>query len=214
MLKHLKIKKSEIASIIIITIIIAFVVTLAETTQKLLYGILVFFIIISINFLGKKLSAYYYDTEIKIKLWELQRYWFRAHDHFHRPFPIGIIFPFITTAFTLGLVNWMACLTFDVKKSIFKAAKRHDKYDYNFSEVTEWQTGLIAIGGLLANFITAIIAIKIGYIEFAKLSIYFMFYNIIPFSDLDGTKIYFADSKLWIISAIIILSATIIAVMA
>jgi len=41
-----------------------------------------------------------------------------------------------------------------------------------------------------------------------------MFYNIIPFSDLDGTKIFFVNRTVWSISAIIILAATIIATMA
>jgi len=50
--------------------------------------------------------------------------------------------------------------------------------------------------------------------EFAKLNIYFMFYNIIPFSDLDGTKIFFVNRTVWSISVIIILAATIIATMA
>ena len=214
MLKHIKIKGSEIASILAATLVIALVISLIETTQIFLYTFLIIFLIILINFFGKKLSAYYYDTEIKVKLWELKKYWFRAHDHFHRPFPIGIILPIITTALTLGLVNWMACLTFDVKKPVYKAARRHDRTDYNFSEVTEWQIGIIATWGLAANLIAALIAIKLGYPEFAKLNIYFMFYNIIPFSDLDGTKIFFVNRTVWSISVIIILAATIIATMA
>jgi hypothetical protein len=214
MLKRMKIKKSEIASIIATTFVLALVITFAETPQILFRTMLIIFLIIMINFFGKKISAYYYDTEIKTKLWELQRYWFRAHDKFHRPFPIGIVLPFITTALTFGLVNWMACLTFDVKKPIYKAARRHDKTDYSFSEVTEWQTGAIATWGLAINLISALVAIKLGYPDFAKLSIYYTFYNIIPFSDLDGTKIFFAHKFLWIVSAIIILSATIIAVIA
>jgi hypothetical protein len=214
MLRFTRIKASEIASIFAATIVIALVISLIETAQIFLYTFLIIFLIILINFFGKKLSAYYYDTEINIKLWEIKRYWFRAQDKFYRPFPIGIIIPLIMYALTLGFVNWMACLTFDVKKPIYKAARRHDKTDYSFSEVTEWQTGAIAAGGLALNLISALIAIKLGYTYFAKLSIYFMLYNIIPLSDLDGNKILFANRTLWIASAIIILAATIITIIA
>lgn len=210
MFKRVKIFESEISSIILASFVIALVVTLLESIQSFAYITLLILIIISINIFGKKITAYYYDTEIKVQLWELKRYWFRAHDKFQHPFPIWIILPIILTTLTMGLVNWMACLTFQVKKPIHKVARRHDKTDYSFSEVTEFQTGVIALGGFIANLIAIFISIKIGIPEFIKLSALYMFYNIFPISDLDGTKIFFANKLLWIVSGVIILSITIL----
>ena len=213
MFKRVKVFGSEITSIILASFVIALVVTLLESIQSFAYITLLILIIISINIFGKKLTAYYYDTEIKVRLWELKRYWFRAHNKFQRPFPIAIILPIILIVLTLGLVKWMGCLTFKVKKPIHKVARRHDKTDYSFSEVTEWQTGAIAVGGFLANLISIFIAVKIGNPEFAKLSALYMFYNIFPISDLDGTKVFFANKVLWIVSAIVILATTILTLM-
>ncbi len=214
MLKHIRIKRGEIASIAAAAVVLAFVFSLVETVQSFLYFLGIMLIIIAGNSFGKKLIAYYYDTEIEITPVELKRYWFRTHDYLQRPFPFGIIFPVITTALTFGLVKWMGCLTFNPKTPVYKAARRHDKFDYNFSEITEWQIGVIATWGLVANLVMAIISIKAGYPEFAKLNIYYMFFNIIPFSSMDGAKMLFAHWLLWIVSAIIVLGATIIALVA
>ncbi len=207
MLKRIKIKKKEIGSILAASLILSFVISLLETLEIFLYTLLAIFIIISINILGKKIAAYYYDSEIEIKLWEIKRYWYKAHFYFQKPFPIGIIFPIITTVFSLGWIKWMACLTFDPKTPIYKAARRHDKTNYSFSEITEWQTGIIAIVGLAANLAAGIIGMKIGLYEFAKLNILYAFYNTIPISDLDGTKIFFAHQTLWAVSAAVLLAA-------
>ena len=58
MWKYLKIKKSEIASIIAATLAIAVVVSLIETTELFLKIALIFFLILIINFAGKKIGAY------------------------------------------------------------------------------------------------------------------------------------------------------------
>jgi hypothetical protein len=212
MFKRVRLTRSEITSILVASAVLAFVISLVKTTQVFLYSLVVVFLILIINTAGKKFSAYYYDTKLEIKLWELKKYGFRAHYYFKKPFPAGVIFPIMTTALSLGTLKWLACLVFDSKTPVYKAARRHDKFDYNFSETTEWQTGVIATWGLAANLIAALIAIKLGYPDFAKLSIFYMVSNIIPFSDLDGNKMLFAHWLLWVVSAVIILGATIIAI--
>lgn len=187
--------KKEITSIIIVVIVLAFVISLVENINIFLNSLILILIIILVNLLTKKATSFYLDSEIETKLWTIKRYGFRPGQKFSNPFPAGLIFPLVTTALTFGYVNWMASLVFDIKPKVYRAAKRHGLY--NFSEIPEYHLGLIAASGIIASLITAIIGYLIGQQEFAKISIYYAFFNMIPFSDLDGNKIFFGSLILW-----------------
>jgi len=190
--------RKEITTIIILTIILAFVISLVETLELFLYALLSVFLIFMINITAKKIISFYFDTEIEIKLWEIKRYGFKTHKHFKRAFPIGAFLPVIAKVLSMGYLNWMACFVFDVKSKIYKAAKRHGLY--TFSEISEFHLGLIAAAGILANLLFAIIGYFIGLPEqmnFVKLSIWFAFFNMLPISDLDGNKLFFGNLVLW-----------------
>lgn len=189
------IDKKEVASIVVISIILAFTLSLVQTWKIFLYTLFSIFLMILVNIFAKKITSYYLDSEIKIKIWEIKRFGFKAHYHFKKAFPAGAFFPIIFTAFSFGYFNWMACLVFDVKTRIYKAAKRHGLY--SFSEIPEYHIGLIAASGIVINLFFAIIAYLIGFQEFAKLSIYYAFFNMLPLSDLDGNKIFFGSLVMW-----------------
>lgn len=202
--------KKEIISVIVITIILGFVISLVETFNLFLYTSLAVFLVIIINILAKKITAFHYDSEIEIKLWEIKRYGYKAHQRLKKPFPAGAFFPIITTAFSFGYINWMACTVFDVKTKIYRAAKRHGLY--KFSEIPEFHIGLIAAAGIAANLLFAVIGYLINYPEFAKLNIYYAFFNMLPLSDLDGNKIFFANLTLWAVLATITLIGVFLAI--
>ncbi len=197
--------KREIFSIIIVTIILAFAINLIETMESFLYTVLAVFLIITINIIAKKIMSFYAESEIEIKLWEITQYGFKAHKHFKRPFPIGAFLPLISKIilFPINGLVWMASLVFDVKPKVYRAAKRHGLY--SFSEMTESHIGIIASAGIIANIIFAVIAYFIGFQEFTRLSIFYVFFNMIPLSDLDGNKIFFGNIVLWSFLAAIVL---------
>jgi len=199
------INSKEIAMFTIVTIILAFSISLIETQEIFLYALLSIFLIILINITAKKVVGFYLDSEIEIKLWEIKRYGFKIQKHFKNPFPSGLAFPLIFTTFSFGYLTWMASLIFDVKPKIYRAAKRHGLY--NFSEMSEYHIGLIASAGIIANLIFSLIGYLIGFEEFAKLNIYYAFWNILPLSDLDGNKIFFGSLVLWSFLASLILIA-------
>jgi len=198
--------KKEIIAIAVITIILAFSISLIKTWEIFLYTLLSILLILIINIFAKKVASFYLDSEIEIKLWEIKRYGFKTHKYFKKPFPAGAFFPIITTAFSLGYLTWMASLVFDVKPKIYRAAKRHGLY--SFSEMTESHLGLIAAAGILANLTFAIMGYFIGLpkeMNFVNLSIGFAFFNMLPISNLDGNKIFFGNLILWSFLASIVL---------
>ena len=204
--------KKEIISIIIVTIILAFSITLIQSMDLFLNVLFFIFLIIVINTLAKKIMGYYFEAEVETKLWEMERYGFlgvigRGFMHpskkFKQALPLGAIMPLVVKVISLGYVNWLASLTFDVKAKKYRTAKRHGFY--SFSEMTEFHIGLIAAAGILANLFFAVIGYLIGATEFARLNIYYAFFNMIPISSLDGNKIFFGSLIIWSFLASIIM---------
>ena len=202
--------RKEIIIITATAIILTFVISMMESMESVRYALISVLIILGLNVFAKKVTAHHYDSEIEIKLWEIKRYgligalsggYMHPSKKFKRAFPAGAFFPVLFAFFTFGTVKWMASLVFDVKAKVHRAAKRHGLW--SFSEMTERHIGLIAAAGITINLLAAIIGYLINQPEFAKLNIYFAFFNMLPLSDLDGNKIFFGNKVLWSFLAII-----------
>ena len=189
--------KKEIAILIITIIVLAFTITLAKDLDLFLYALLGMFIIIMLNTLAKKIMAFNLDSEIEIKLWEFKRFGVKPKQYFRKAFPAGIFIPLVSRIILLPLNGfaWMASLVFETKAKSYRAAKR--KGMYSFSEMTEDHIGFIAAAGILTNLLFALIFYMIGYPFLAKISTWYIFFNLIPISDLDGNKIFFGNLALW-----------------
>jgi Zn-dependent protease len=202
------VNKKEVASLVISSIIIAFSITLVKDLNVFLLVLLGVFILISVNIIIKKFMAYLLESEIEVKIWEIKRWGFRTDQYWKKAFPLGIFMPVLMRVllFSFNGFTWMASLVFDVKAKAYHAAKRHGIY--SFSEMTEEHIGKIAAAGIFANLFLAVLFYLIGGdfgTLFAKLNIWFVFFNMIPLSDLDGNKIFFGNIILWSFLAVITL---------
>lgn len=206
------IKPKEFAFLVLVALITAFAVALTKNLALdltlFLYALLGIFIILILNIIIKKTIAYFLESEIEIKIWEIKRFGFKPGDYFKKAFPMGIFMPLISKILFFGLNGfvWMASLVFDVKAKAYHAAKRHGMY--SFSEMTEDHIGRIAAAGIITNLILAFLFYFIGGefgLIFAKLNIWFAFFNMMPLSDLDGNKIFFGNLALWSFLAVITL---------
>lgn len=199
--------KKEILLIIVISVILAFSISLIETWDLFLYFLLAVFLVILINTFAKKIASYYLDSEVEVKLWEIERYGFKPKKTFKRPFPAGAFLPLISKIFLFpfGSFIWMASFVFDVKPKTYRAVKRHGLY--SFSEMNESHIGWIAGAGIVANLFLGLIGYLVGFDEFARINLYYAFFNMLPISDLDGNKIFFGSLLAWAVLATIILVA-------
>jgi len=195
------ITKKEIFSVITISIVFGVIISLVETINLLLIATLISFLIISINLLAKKITAFYLDIDIETKIWEVKQFWVKRHHHFRKPVQMGIFIPLVLKFLSVGLINWMASLTFDASGKTYRAARRHGIY--SFSEVTEEEMGWIAGAGIIVTLVFGAIGYMIGQETFAKLSIMYAFYNMFPLFDLDGSKIFFGSIPFWSTLAVI-----------
>mgnify|MGYP001559237410 CR=1 FL=1 len=204
-------KLKEIISIIIASLIIAFAITLVENPKIFAYVFSSVFLIILINTLAKKIVAFYLESEIEVKIWQLERWgltgillsggYFHPSKKFKQAFPIGAFLPifFRVIFIPFGSFIWMASLIFDVKTKIYKSAKRHNSI-YSFSEITDYQIGVIASIGIIITLAFAIIGYLINLpieMNFAKLSVFYALFNLLPLSNLDGNKIFFGNKIMW-----------------
>ena len=199
--------KKEITIILITTIVLAFGITLIQDLNLFLYTLLGMFIIILINSIAKKITAFYLDSKIEIKLWEFRQLGFNPTKRFKKAFPAGLIIPIISRVilFPFNGFLWMASLVFDTKAKSYRAAKRHGIY--SFSEMTEDHIGFIAAAGILTNLLFIIIFYMIGYPFLSKISAWYILFNMIPISNLDGNKIFFGNITFWSFLATLVLIA-------
>lgn len=210
--------KKEIFAILTATLSIGTIVSIGvesiEEWQNFFFiSIGTVFLVIIINIIAKKIIATHFESKIKISLWEFSRFLFynpiskklknyKPHQKIKKPFPAGFFMPLIVKFLSAGLLNWMASLTFDVKGTIYRTARKHSMYQY--SEVTEGEMAWIAFAGIFANLIFAILGYMINMPLFSKLNLTYAFYNTIPIGNLDGIKLFFGKKELFWVTAIIV----------
>lgn len=193
--------KKEVFTAILASIILALTASYKDPTA-LKATTLSFLIIVTINILAKKITAYKFEIDIKTKFWDLYQYGLRKDMHFKTPIPLAWL-PLLLALFTKGNLLWLGILEFDAKARPERSTKRHGIY--RFTEITEWHLAWIATWAIIANFASAIIAYILGFELFAKLSIYFIAWSVLPIGRLDGTKIFFGSRALWTVVAAITL---------
>jgi len=83
--------KNEIAYILTTSLVLGFVLSLNKTVDTLfiqfLYATLAICLVILVNTVAKKITGFFLETEIDIKLWELQRFGYKKHHKFKKPNP-------------------------------------------------------------------------------------------------------------------------------
>jgi len=193
---------------IILGITFSFPIT-AETVfnySLIFYFTLFFLVIIAVNVIAKKIMAYLLEANVKTKLWEVYFFGFRAKEHFNKPLPM-IWVPLLFSFLTNGFLKWIPVLEFDVTPRVERVSRRHGLY--RFSEMTEWHIALIAVVGIFANLLLAIIGyfglatINPIFESFALWNIFYASWCLLPVSSLDGTKIFFGSRVLWFTMLII-----------
>lgn len=162
--------------------------------KKILLALFYSAIIISVWICAKKVSAYNRDIEIKHSIWKFQRYSIEKSGHLKKPFPIGVILPLILSVISLGFIKCFSLLQFDAKALVSKVAKRYGRY--RFSEILETDLAMISFWGVVAVLALSLIADFSQLAELSKYSLYFVIWNLIPISQLDGIKIWFGSKPL------------------
>ena len=201
--------RKEIAWVIIAILILGFIISLPELSISSPYMFLVSAIIILTSVLVKKISASHYNIKIEHKIWGFKRFWFYEKSKFKNQIPIGLIIPFFISILSLGIIRILTFLQFDAKNlSKKRALKKRGQHRY--SEINESDLAFTSAWGFWALILLAIIGYFINQPEITKYSIYYGLWNLLPISNLDGTKLFFGSLINWILLAVVYLVSLVI----
>ncbi len=191
-----------LAALIILTAVIGFSSLYLGNYSGLLTALLFSVIILAVNILAKKLVARSLDSDVEHRIWSISRYGLRKPHRLRTEVSAGIFVPLFFTIITLGMVKVMSILVYETKVLKRRAAKRFGYY--SFTAMTDWHNALIGAAGIIALLALSIIAYIVpGAEPLAKLAAYYAFFNIIPWSNLDGTQIFFGSRVLYAVLATI-----------
>ena len=154
-------------------------------------------LIVLINILGLKLSSKYYGTEIKIKIWNSQK--FKEAKTLTKKILLIYTTPILNILIMLisnGKLYLANVLSFDYDKEVLGR-----KFPY----ITYFNVALIVFFGLLFNLILMWIFKLMGLDLALKISFWYILFNLIPISELPGAKILAGSMTFYIFSLIFFL---------
>lgn len=163
-------------------------------------------IVIGANIIFKKIMASSLDADVEHEIWQVNRFGLRPGDYLKKSIPAGIIFPLFVTLATLGSIALMTIMTYETRALKRRAAKRFGPY--SFTEMTDYHNALVGAAGivscLLITFVTYWLPGSL-WGTIGKIAAFYAFFNMLPFSKLDGSQIYFGSRVLWAVLAVIVL---------
>jgi hypothetical protein len=136
--------------------------------------------------LGMKITAYYYNCNIKVKLLSFRRYWWEDRFKLKWAFPVWLFAPLLSFFVTLGHFIWSAILTFDFEP-------KQSRMQRKWYEMEERDVAKIGLSGPIASLIFAIILRIAGLGSLAVYPVWLAVLSLIPvgmgFKIFNGSRI-------------------------
>ena len=203
-------KKKEIVQIITAIIILGFVSGFLELFTGNIKSFLIITgfsaVIISVNIISKKIMASRLDADVEHEIWKMERYGLKPQNYIKRGILAGLIIPLFISIVTLGSIKLMTILTYETRALKRRAAKRFGPY--SFTEMTDYHNALVGSAGIIACLVITFVTYWFPgdlWNTLTRMSTFYAFFNLIPFSKLDGSQIYFGSRVLWSVLAVITL---------
>jgi len=203
--------KKEVVWIIIAILIMGFMISFSLSPTYSLHILLISAIIILTSTITKKIAGEIFNIKVEHKVLDFQRWGYYKRSHLKKPVPMGIILPFFVSVISLGIIKPFTLLQFNAENLTKKRIQRAglDK-TYRRSEINESDLGFTASWVFWALILLAIIGFYLKQPELTKYSIYYGIWNLIPLSNLDGTKLFFGSLINWILLVIVYIISLII----
>ncbi len=191
-----------IIALVFLFIVISFQKFLLEDYSMLPTLALFACIIIGINVLSKKIIASKLDAGVEHSIWTMSRFGFKRIWSTKKKIPTGILIPIVISALSLGIIKIMTLLTYETTALKRRAARRFGFY--SFTEMTDFHIAVIGAAGISATLLLSLVCYFIpGLEQLARLSAYYAFFNMIPFSKLDGAQIFYGSRPIYYVLGII-----------
>ncbi len=161
-------------------------------------------LVLGVNVASKKVAARSLDADVEHDLWYASRYGLKPGHVLKNKIPLGVIIPLFVTALSLGIGKCLPFVTYETSALKHRAARRFGFY--SFTEMTDWHNALVGAAGVVGVLALAIVAYLIPSLEgLTSIAVYYAFWNMIPWSKLDGAQIAMGSRILYVALALITL---------
>lgn len=198
-----------LSAFIVLTIVIGFKDLVHMNVEGIGTALLFSFLILAVNWGAKKMAARSLDADVEHDLWYASRYGFKPGRHLARQAPLGIIVPLVVSVFSLGAAKCMTLLTYQTSALKRRAARRFGFY--SFTEMTDWHNALVGAAGIIGVLLLAIISYMGAIDGLPSMAIYYAFWNMVPWSKLDGAQIAMGSRVLYTALALVTIVCTAVA---
>jgi|SRR3989344_4111251 len=144
-----------------------------------------------------KWKAKRHDATAEYEIWTIKQVWFGGHGRLKRGIPLGMFIALLLSITSKGKAFFTAIGVHKIKEDLIARAGRKRVYirDWEISQIGLWSIWanifLVIVGTALKNY-----GINIG--NFIEINMFIALFNMLPFGDLDGAKIFFGNLFLYI----------------
>ncbi|HLC53099.1 MAG TPA: hypothetical protein VJK03_01010 [Candidatus Nanoarchaeia archaeon] len=187
-----------ITAIIVLTVVTSFSSLLNKQWQSVPQFLVFSAILVILVVAARKAMAHMLESGVEHRLWTISRWGLPQQAHLKKEIPAGIIIPLVVSFFTLGAAKLMTLLEYETTAKKTRAMRTFGAYTY--TSMTDWHNALIGAAGIVAALVISFVSYFIplaGSETLAKLAAYYAFSNMIPYSRLDGSQIFFGSRVLW-----------------
>jgi hypothetical protein len=216
--------KKEMRSIIIGALVLGFVFSFREWGYgevnvsigivNLIRSAILSFIVLLIYQSSHKLIARKYGANSTFRLWGLNRYWFVTKakienmNFFGKKFKrinMGVTLPILLALLSNGVITFGAVGSSEVTEVSRRLIGKKHRY------LTEYELGKIHLVGPLTILLFSLIIHQFqGFGSLVQISYTIALFSMIPFSGLDGAKVFFGSIPLYILGAGFMLATVIL----
>jgi hypothetical protein len=149
-----------------------------------------------------KYFAKRHDATSEYELWGISKFWFTIKNF--KPFPIGILLAALVTLISRGQAYFTAVGIHNVQDNLAIRTGRK-KFHLNYFEEAQ-----IAASGIMTSLFLSVLVLLVGnafglnVINFVWINFYLALINMIPISNLDGSKIFFGSLFFYMFTLIFI----------
>ncbi|MBS3172241.1 hypothetical protein J4438_01505 [Candidatus Woesearchaeota archaeon] len=213
------IDSKEIISLIIGSLVLGFIFSFKEWgygsvnidlgLSNLIRATILSLIVLSIYQLSHKLIAKKFELNSRFTIWSMKRFWFTKSSKVNetklfgmkiKSIKMGVIIPLLFAFLTNGILKFATVGSSEISQRKGRNVGREYKH------ISEYEEALIFLVGPLTCLLMALIFKQFpGFDKLVEISYTLAIFSMIPFSGLDGSKIFFGSLPLYICSGTFIL---------
>lgn len=144
-----------------------------------------------------KWKASRHDAQSEYEVWIIKQVWFGGHGKLKRGLPLGIFISLLLSITSRGKAFFTAIGVHKIKENLVARAGRKRVY------IKDWELAQIGMWSIWANVLLVIVGVflknyGITINKFIEINMFIALFNMLPFGDLDGAKIFFGNLFLYI----------------